>query len=166
MANNKVMVTSKVDSTVIIDLPELKMKRAWTKKGMTLPIDKDALAEAIYDPSVEFLMKEGVLFIEDLAVKKELGLELETATEATVEIINLTDALMKRIINGMPQVELNSTLEKLSASQKSELANYAIEHYSELSMDRADLLSKACGKNIIRSIENMRAADEEVKPAQ
>jgi hypothetical protein len=41
-----------------------------------------------------------------------------------------------------------------------ELANYAVEHYQELSMDRIDLLTKATGKNIMNAINHLRKAQE------
>lgn len=163
MLENKIMVTSKTNSTVVVDVPELRLHRVWTQKEMTLPIDKDVFSEAVYNPGVSYLLREGILFVSDLEERKKLGLEEETATEETSSMIDLTDKLMLRMIKAMPEQELKDMLTKLTMTQREELGNFAVEHNADLKMDRIDLLSKACNRDILKSIENLRKADEIVK---
>ena len=74
--------------------------------------------------------------------------------------MTLTDAFLTRLIKTMPAAEVKMALAKLSRSQLEELADYAVEHYTELQMDRIDILSKATGKNIMKAIEHYRKAQE------
>lgn len=163
MLDTKIMVISKTNSTVVVDVPELRLHRVWTQKEMALPIEKEVLAEAIYDPAVSYLFNEGLLYVKDLESKKELGLEDDDTTEEAVKIIDLNDKLMARMIKAMPEAELRETINKLTNSQKEELGTYAVEHSSDLKMDRIELISEACHRNILKVVENQRAADEEVK---
>lgn len=158
--NDKIYVKSMVNGIVGITLPDLRFKKEWPRKGTRLPIDREILKEAIYDPGVERMLKEGILFIEDMDFKKEMGLEPEDVTEPT-NIIEMDDKLCQRAIRLMPVHELKALLEKLSPSQKESLADYAISHYAELAMDRLDILSKACGIDILNAISMKKQMEAE-----
>ena len=157
MENNMIMVTSASDYTFVINIPDIPLHRTWKKRGAKFPIDRKLLLQAYYDPSVEALFTEGMLTTNDTEFLKEVGL-MEEEGENTVVV--LTEALLTRLIRTMPVVEVKKELQKLSRTQLEELADYAIEHYTELQMDRIDVLSKATGKNIMKAIEHYRRAQE------
>lgn len=150
--NDKIYVKSMINGIVNISLPDLRFRKEWPRRGTRLPIDKNVLAEAIYDPGVENMLREGVLFIEDMNFKKEMGLEPQDAT-APVNIIELDEKLCARVVRLMPISELKNLLSKLSATQKQSLADYAINHYTELAFDRVEILSEACGIDILRAVQ-------------
>ena len=157
MENNMIMVTSASDYTLVVNIPDIPLHRTWKKRGAKFPIDRKLLLQAYYDPSVEALFTEGMLTTNDTEFLKEVGL-MEEEGESTVVV--LTEALLTRLIRIMPVVEVKKELQKLSRTQLEELADYAIEHYTELQMDRIDVLSKATGKNIMKAIEHYRRAQE------
>lgn len=157
MDNNMIMVTSASDYTLVVNIPDIPLHRTWKKRGAKFPIDRKILLQAYYDPSVEALFAEGMLTTTDTEFLKEVGL-MEDEGESTVVV--LTEALLTRLIRTMPVVEVKKELQKLSRTQLEELADYAIEHYTELQMDRIDVLSKATGKNIMKAIEHYRRAQE------
>jgi hypothetical protein len=70
--DDKVMVMSMIGGT--ISVPSLGRK-VWSKKGQKLMVSKEVLREAIYEPGVEYMFKNGILYIEDMDFKIELGLE-------------------------------------------------------------------------------------------
>ena len=80
---NKVKIENLVSSRVVLTMPEMRLRRVWEKKGAVKVIPFDQLEEAIYNPGVEALFRDGVLGIEDMEVKKALGLEPEDADEKT-----------------------------------------------------------------------------------
>ena len=123
----RVKVVNLVSSRVNIDLPEVRLKRIWEKKGAVKTIPFEQLEEAMYNPGVEALFREGMLGIEDLEIKKKLGLEPEDATEP-VNIITLDDTQRKRYLTVMPLHEFKEEIKKLPIEQINELAAYAIEH--------------------------------------
>ena len=157
MDNNYVTVTSASDYTIVVDVPEIQLHRVWKKRGSHYPIDRKALFHAYYDPSVEYLFKKGMLTTDDKQFLVDVGLATD---EGETEIITLTDTMVNRLLKLMPISDARETMKKLSQIQIEELADYAVEHYKELSMDRIDLLAKASGKNLMRAIELYKAARE------
>ena len=157
MENNMIMVTSASDYTLVVNIPDIPLHRTWKKRGAKYPIDRKILIQAYYDPSVEALFKEGMLTTNDTEFLKEVGLMEE---DGTTEVVLLTDALLTRLIKTMPVAEVKMELPKLSRTQLEELADYAVEHYTELQMDRIDIFSKATGKNIMKAIEHYRKSQE------
>lgn len=157
MENNTIMVTSASDFTVVVNVPEISLKRVWKKRGSKYPIDRNVLMQAYYDPAVESLFKEGILTTNDTDFLKEVGL---MDFDGTTDIVVFTEAYLVRLIKTMPLVEVKKEIAKFSPTQLEELANYAIEHYTDLQMDRIDVFSKATGKNIMRAIDHYRKAEE------
>lgn len=157
--SEKVKVTSLVKGRIVMNLPDLRFRREWPKKGTTLLIDKEILREAIFVSGIEYMFKNGILYIDDMELKIELGLEPEEATEP-VNIIPLSDAQMKRFLTVMPVAELKTEIEKLSSNQKSELAAFAIEN-ELISMDRIDLLNKSLGVDLLRAVQLKRQNQED-----
>lgn len=157
MNNNFVMVRSASDWTLVVDVPHLNLHRVWTKRGQKYPIERDALIQAYYRPAVEALFRDGALVTDDKEFLREVGLLDEK--DAPV-IYELTDSMKNRIIKNMPLMEVKKELSKMSRAQIVEVADYAITHYSELAMDRLELLSKVSGRDILTSIKNYKAAQE------
>lgn len=150
--NDKIYVKSMVDGIIGINLPDLHLKKEWPRKGTRLPINKEVLTEAFYTHGVEYMFKQGMLFIEDMDFKIEMGLEPEEAKQPT-NIIELDEKLCQRAIRLMPVQELKGLLEKLTSTQKEVLADYAINHYNDMALDRVEILSKACGTDILNAIQ-------------
>lgn len=157
MNNNFVMVRSASDWTLVIDVPHLNLHRVWTKRGQKYPIDRDALIQAYYRPAVEALFRDGALVADDKDFLREVGL-LDEKDEPV--IYELTDTMKQRIIKLMPVAEVKKEIAKMSQSQINEVIDYAIVNYTNLSMDRVELLSKVSGRNILDSIKNYRSAQE------
>lgn len=157
MENTMIMVTSASDFTLVINVPEISLHKTWRKRGAKYPIDRKLLVQAYYDPSVENLFKSGMLTTNDTTFLKEVGLMEE---DGTTEVVVLTEAMLHRLVKAMPIAEVKKELIKLSRTQLEELADYAVEHYTDLQMDRIELFSKATGKNLMKAIEHYRKAQE------
>lgn len=158
MENNFVMVKSASDWTLVMNVPHLNLRRTWTKRGQQYPFERSSLIQAYYDPAVEALFKEGSLVTNDIAFLREVGLLNEDTQKSAV--YELTDTMKTRLIKVMPLAEVKQELAKMSFAQIQELADYAVMHYTELMMDRIDLLSQVSGKNIMEAIKNYKAAQE------
>ena len=156
---DKVKVVNLISSRVNIDLPELRLNRIWEKKGAIKTIPFDQLEEALYHPGVEALFRNGALGIEDLEVKKRLGLEPDD-TEEPVNIIILDDAQRKRYLRVMPLHEFKEKVKELPMEQIRELAQFAIEK-EIVDFDKCEILKKITGTDVIGTIQ-MNKADQEV----
>lgn len=157
--NDKVVVKSMSTGKIVIDLPDLRFKREWPKKYSKVTVDAEVLKEALYDPGVEYMINSGLLFIEDMDFKKEVGLEPEDAKEP-VNIVPLDEKLMQRILKFMPISQVGEELKKLNVEQRRMLVTYAIEN-EMISMDRVDIIKEICGVDLLKAISLKKANEEE-----
>ena len=156
---DKVKVKNLVSSRVVMSIPDMRLRRVWEKKGVVRVIPLEQLEEAIYNPGVERLFTKGVLGIDDMEVKKKLGLEPDDAAEP-VNIIILDDKQRERYLKLMPTHEFRQKVKELPREQIMELANYAIAH-EIADFDKSEILQKAIGIDILSAIK-LNRADKEV----
>lgn len=157
----KVRVVNLISSRVNIDLPEVRLKRIWEKRGAVKTIPFEQLEEAMYNPGVEALFKEGILGIEDLEIKKKLGLEPEDATEP-VNIITLDDIQRKRYLTVMPLAEFKNKIKELPLEQIRELAQFAIDN-ELVDFEKSEIIKKITSTDIIGTIQMNKADKEETR---
>ena len=157
----KVKVVNLISSRVNIDLPELRLNRIWEKKGAVKTIPFDQLEEALYNPGVEALFRNGALGIENLEIKKKLGLEPEDAKEP-VNIIILDDTQRKRYLRVMPLHEFKEKIKELPMEQIKELAQFAIAN-ELVDFDKCEILKKITGTDVIGTIQMNKADQEAIK---
>ena len=155
---NKVKVVNLISSRVNINIPDMRLSRVWERKGAVRIIPFEQLEEAMYNPGVEALFREGILGIEDLEVKKALGLEPEDATKP-VNIIVLDDNQRKRYLTVMPTAEFKIKVKELPIEQVRELAQYAINN-EIAAFDKAEIIKDMIGTDIIGSIQLNKADTE------
>lgn len=152
----KIAVKSTVRAVVGINVPDLRLKREWRQKGAINYIDFEDLEQAMYDPGVEYMLKTGILYIEDMGVKVRLGLEAEEA-KAPTQIIVLDDKQKERYMKVAPIHEFKAMVDSISYEQQVELVNYAIEK-KITDLPRLDYLKEKTQvdgiKSIMLSIDN------------
>lgn len=146
--NDKVMITSMVGGTISAASLE---HRVWNKKGQKLPVSKDVLREAIYEPGIEYMFKKGILYIDDMEMKIELGLEAPGTTTPT-EVLPVDDKYLNRVLKLMPISEMKTAIDKMSIVQKQELVDYASKQ-NDIQLDRLAIVSDKCNVDILKTIE-------------
>lgn len=146
--NDKVMITSMVGGTISAASLE---HRVWNKKGQKLPVSKEVLREAIYEPGIEYMFKKGILYIDDMEMKIELGLEAP-GTTAPTEVLPVDDKYLNRVLKLMPISEMKAAIDKMSIVQKQELVDYASKQ-NDIQLDRLAIVSDKCNVDILKTIE-------------
>lgn len=157
MNSDMILVRSASDSTIVMSDPTIPVHRIWKKKGQAFPIERGILEQAYWDPSIEYLFTHGLLVTDDKEFLKSVNLIDEKEDPILIE---LTDKLCNRMIALMPLADFNAHMAKLTGPQISDLADYAIEHYKDLKMDRVEILAQASRRNILKSIENYKKSEE------
>lgn len=157
--NERVMVTSMVSGRIGLVLPRLHINKVWPKKNTKLPVEKDVLREAIYEPGVEYMFKQGLLYIDDMDFKIELGLE-EEGTKAPTNVIPMDEKYMSRVLKLMPIAEMKMAISTMNDNQKRELIDFASEQ-NDISFDRMDVIKKLTGIDVVKVIELKRSKEEE-----
>lgn len=146
---NMVNIKSTVKALVSINVPTLNLRRSWPKKGAIQKIPFDVLEQAYFEPGVEYLFKTGVLYIEDMEVKRALGLE-DPEAEVPTAIIDLTEDYMKKLLTATPLKDFREEVEKLSHEQVKELVQFAVE-LGVTDYHRCKLLQEKTGFDVMKA---------------
>ena len=159
----KINVKSMTVGEVSVFEPAIPFRASWPAKGSTRPIEEDTLEQLMYTPGFEYMIKQGMLYIEDMDAKKKLGIEPEEAKEP-VNIMPLTDADKKKYLTVYGLDKFKEVIKKLSIEQINDLADYAIEH-EIADFEKGEIIKKALSKlydkDIIKAIQLKRQNKEE-----
>ena len=156
--SDKYKVISAFDGRAGIDNADLRISRRWPARGSVVTFTKEQLEELMYDAAFSNMIREGKLYIEDMQIKKELGIEPEEAKEPT--IVLLDEKALERYWKTMPFAQFKIELKKLTKSQLNSLAEYAIRNGDGANMDKINYLSEVSGYQILRGIELERQNKE------
>lgn len=159
--SEKIAVFSNSRSTVCISIPYLHLKKEWNKKGAKVMIDKEVLEEAMFDPGVEYMFKNGILYIKEMATKIDLGLEPEGAQKPE-NIIILTDAEKDDYMKNKQAWQLKEVLNKLTYEGKKDFCEYVVEH-ELLDGPKAAVIKETCGFDVLHAIQNKQANAEKTE---
>ena len=157
----QVKVINMVDHVVHVGSDELRFNRTWPRKDAVVTIDSELLNELMYDPGFEYMIRSGILYIEDMDVKKDLGLEPEDATEPE-NIIVLNDAQRKDLMIKATVKEFDEKVHKLGKEQQKALVDYAIEHrYGDF--EKSKILKELTGRDVVKAIQLSIQNEEELE---
>ena len=148
--DTKVKVVSTVYGTVTVQLPNMNFTRVWPNKGAAVMIPFAVLEEGIFDTGFNNMLRDGDLYIEDMEVKKALGLEPDDAKEPE-NIVVLNENKMLFLLKTATVDVLKDTLSKVSLEQANNLAQYAIDHQIN-DFEKADISKARTGRDITKSI--------------
>lgn len=155
MENNKIAIYSNSASRIGVNVPALNFRRQWLQKGSKVMVEREMFDELLYDNGFRYMIENGMLYIKELEVLIENGLEDEGATEPVRTKI-LTDNEMDRLMNRVPFYEFKIMIEDLSIENARALAEYAIEH-KNTNFDKCEALKAKTGRDILMAVRN--AAD-------
>ena len=147
---DKVKVVSTVPQKVTVNMPDIRFSRTWPAKGAAVSIEKDTLNDLMYDIGFQNMISSGILYIEDMEVKKDLGLEPEDAKEP-INIIVLSDKDKRTYLTTLSLIGFKEKIKKLSKDQLEQLCDFAIDN-KLADIDKAKVLKEACGRDIIQAI--------------
>ena len=159
MDERRVVIENLTNGSVGIHVPELRLKRRWERKGVKKIIPFDVLQEALYDPGVEYMFTQGILYIDDMKTKQDLGLEPEEAT-VPENVIILTDAQKKRYLTVAPLKDLKEIVQKLSHEQVLDLVDFAIAN-ELIDIDKDNFLKKITNVDIVSAIQLNRQSKDD-----
>lgn len=149
--SDKVKVISSFDGRCGIDNSDLHISRRWPGRGSQVVFDKSIVEELMYDDAFRNMIEDGTLYIEDMELKKELGIEPENAKEPS--IIYLGDKELERYWKNMPLAQFKIDTKKLTKYQLQALADYAIKHGDDSNIAKAKYLTEITGRNILKGID-------------
>jgi len=159
MEDKKVTVVNMVDAQVGIKNPDFRFQANWPAKGSKVRIDKQMLDDLMYEDGVRYLFDNGILYIDDMQDKIDLGLEDEGTTEPT-KIIVWTEADMKKYLTVKPMHEFKAAFDKLSRDQQQEVARYMVANELVGSLEKAEYVQKKTEIDVISAVRLNKANKE------
>lgn len=160
--DTQIFLESMITGRVVIDQPELRLKRVWERKGAKKPITWGNLQEIFYDPGVEYMIRQGMLYIDSKEARIELGLEAEekdTKKSEVKKVVKLDDTYAKRLMGAMPFIEFKTAIKELTYEQLEALVQYAIQNEC-LDLDKCELLKELTQYDIVKAVQLERQAKE------
>lgn len=163
-----VIVKSAVNATVSIVNPQYGLNIRWRAMGQPMRVPFEALEQALWEQGVRRMFDSGILYIDNMQDKIDLGLEPADATEP-VNIIIFTENEMNELLTKAPFDSFKKRVLEAPRMQVDNLIEYAI-HNEIVDMAKIDFLKKLTGgKDILAGIKrkrDMREAEEKEKKAQ
>ena len=147
---SKINVTSLAIGEVSVFQPSIPFKASWPSKGSTRQIDEEVLEQLMYTSGFEYMINNGILYIEDMNVKKKLGIEPEDAV-TPVNVIVLTDADKHKYMVNYDLNKFKEQVKKLGYEQVRDLAEFAIQN-KLADFEKCEFIKEICGKDIIQAI--------------
>ena len=161
MENRQVIIKNMYDSVVSVVKPEYGIQRKWNKMGQAMAIPYDIVEQLLWDRGFRNLIDSGILYIEDMKTKIDLGLEPEGATKP-VNIRTLSDEDKKNLWNA-PIAEFKKEIGDLPKIQVDALVEYAIIN-DIVDAAKCNYIKEVTGKDILVSISRKHADElEEAK---
>ena len=158
MDEKKIKVISAYDGRCGIDNTDMHLTRRWPARGAVVTFTQSQLEELMFDPAFQYMVENGMLYIDDMEVKKAIGLEAEDATEDT--IILMDEKALERFWKNMPLAQFKVEIKRLTRPQITALAEYAIHHGNDSTIEKAEYLTEISGYHILRGIELEKQSQE------
>ena len=155
MSNTRMVnLKNMVNKTVGVKLPEYGVNRKWTTKGQVIPLPYDTVEQMLWHEGFRKMIDRGILYIENMQDKIDLGLEPADAT--TPENIKvLSDIQIKNLLVSQPYDVFKKEIFTLNMTQVNNIVNYAIAN-EIVDVQKAELLRTISNIDILKAISNKK----------
>ena len=167
MATRMVQITNMVNGMVSVKDPTSGVNRMWRKRGQTVPLPFEVVESLLWEDGFMRLLESGVLYIQNMKDKQDLGLEPQEAKEPT-NMLALTELQMKNLLTSTPLTVFKKEIAKYPRIQVDNLIEYAIEN-NLVDPEKCYFLKEVTGKDIMLAIsrkEEDAKADELARQRQ
>ena len=159
MAERMVLVKNMVDSRLGVADATTGIKRRWERRGQTIPIPFEAMTQLLWQDGFRRMIDQGLLYIENMKDKQDLGLEPQEATTPT-NIIALTPTQMEDMLKKKPVDVFKKELSRLPDAQIDNLIDYAISN-KIVDSAKCTILKQVTGRDILKAISRKEEIEAE-----
>lgn len=159
MANTRMVnLTSTVNKTVGVKLPEYGVNRKWTNKGQSIPLPYDTVEQMLWHEGFRKMIDRGILYIENMQDKIDLGLEPADAKEPE-NIKVLTDTQIKNLLTSQPLDVFKKEISDLNMTQINNIVNYAIAN-EIVDVAKCDVLQELTEIDVLGAIATKKGLEK------
>lgn len=170
MTNTRmVYLKNMVNKTVGVKIADYGVNRKWTQKGQVIPLPYDTVEQMLWHEGFRKMIDRGILYIESMQDKIDLGLEPAGATEPE-NIKVLTDSQIQNLLVSQPYTVFKKEISELTMTQINNIVNYAIAN-DIVDVQKCELLQKLTNIDILKAISTKKELErldaiEKVKEAE
>lgn len=160
-----VIVKSAVNATVSIVNPQYGINRRWSQPGQPMAIPFSQLEQCLWENGIRRMFDSGILYIESMKDKIDLGLEPSDAEKPT-NIIIFDQKEMEQMLRSDDMETFKKKVLSAPRLQVDNLIEYAV-HNEIVDMNKINFIKDLTGKDILSGIKRKRDVEEaERKEAQ
>lgn len=163
MENRNVVFKSMVGKTVIVNEPAYGIRRVFPNKGAIQTIPFNIVEQLLWSNGFRNMLSTGVLYIENMQDKIDLGLE-EPGTKIPTKIRILTDEQMLTLLKVRSYDDFVKELASLSLDQANAIVDYAVRTQT-IDTQKVDYLKEVTGRDVIKIIARNKENAEADKAA-
>lgn len=145
-----VKIRNMVNAQVGVSEASLGIKRIWGKQGQLLAIPFEIVEQLMWTDGFKRMIDSGILYIEDMQDKKDLGIEPIDA-DTPVNIIVLSTQRIEELMKTTPIDVFKREVGNLPRVQVDNLIEYSIEHQL-VDSAKCTFLKQLTGKDIFKAI--------------
>lgn len=150
-----VKLKNMVNKTVGVKISEYNVNKKWTRKGQEIPLPYETVSQLLWHDGFRKMIDRGILYIEDMQDKIDLGLEPDTA-KTPENIIVLNEGQMRTLLKVKTFDEFKETVKKLTLTQIRNLVNFAIENELIGDIEKCEYLEELSQSNILKTVYDNR----------
>lgn len=171
MADRMVHLKNTMNATLSVRKPEYGIYRTWNKKGQVQAIPFDTVQQLLWDTGFNNMIQSGMLYIDNMKDKIDLGIEPVGATKP-VNVIAVDEKSVAEIWDTMGIDEFKKTVGRLTRTQIDNIVSYAVET-KNINLDKVNFIKEITadrtgknGRDILKILEHKRQIEEGKKLAE
>lgn len=153
-----VVLKNMINGNVSVKKPQYGVNRTWTRMGQPMAIPFDLVEQLLWDTGFNNMIRSGILYIENMQDKIDLGLEPEGAVEPE-NIIVLSQDQIKALWTVKTLAEFKEEIKKLPMTQIDAITEYAVAN-KIVKTDKAEFLKEYAQKDVLKAIVRKQESEE------
>lgn len=161
--NRMVRLKSTSTSTVVVSQPSYGIRRVFPNKGSVQAIPFEIMEQLLWSEGFRNLINTGILYIDNMQDKIDLGLEDEGTTQPT-RIKIFTDEQILTLLKIKSFDDFRKELATVTIDQAHAVVDYAVKNQI-IDSQKVDYLKEITGRDVIKIIARKKEEAEAEKAA-
>ena len=150
MAERMVTFINTTNRTVGVKIKEYGINKVWKTKNQKISIPYTLVEEMLWHEGFRAMIDRGILYIENLQDKIDLGLEPEGAKKPE-NILVVNDEEIRDLLIAKPITQFKDFVDKLNPTQITNIVNYAIAN-DLVDVAKSSYLQEKTGIDILKNV--------------
>ncbi len=156
-----VAIKNMIESQISVRDMSIGINRRWQRRGQVIPLPYETVEQLLWQDGFRRMIDQGILYIESLKDKQDLGLE-PINTDKPVNIIALTEPEIKSLLTEVPVTVFRKRLSQLPDIQIDNIIDYAIAN-KIINLEKIQILKEITNRDILEGISKKSELEAEEK---